>query len=151
MPASWRPSRGTSDPSYAIDEIVALAGVDRRRHPRSPLATHQAPLAKHRSPRTARHSPPARSSPLTAHRSRLLTTRHSPLLATPCRMTIPPPLLELLASTEAPLPRVLEPTEAAASCDDGARNSARSRHFGREGQDLREAVFFANINLYLRT
>ena len=33
-------------------------------------------------------------------------------------MTIPPPLLELLASTEAPLPRVLEPTEAAASCVD---------------------------------
>ena len=29
MPASWRPSRGTSDPSFAIDEIVALAGVDR--------------------------------------------------------------------------------------------------------------------------
>ena len=29
MPASWRPSRGTSDPAFAIDEIVALAGVDR--------------------------------------------------------------------------------------------------------------------------
>jgi len=28
MPASWRPSRGTSDPAYGIDEIVALAGVD---------------------------------------------------------------------------------------------------------------------------
>ena len=27
MPASWRPSRGTSDPAFAIDEIVALAGV----------------------------------------------------------------------------------------------------------------------------
>merc|ERR1719217_865180 len=29
MPASWRPSRGTSDPTFAVDEIVALAGVDR--------------------------------------------------------------------------------------------------------------------------
>jgi len=58
MPASWRPSRGTSDPSYAVDEIVALAGVD--------------------------------------------------------RMTIPPPLLTLLAETEAPLPRMLEPSAACA-------------------------------------
>jgi len=54
MPASWRPSRGNDDPSYAIDEIVALAGVD--------------------------------------------------------RMTIPPPLLKMLAETDAPLPRILEPT-----------------------------------------
>lgn len=29
MPASWRPSRGTSDPDYMLDEIRALAGVDR--------------------------------------------------------------------------------------------------------------------------
>ena len=29
MPASWRPSRGTAEPAFAIDEIVALAGVDR--------------------------------------------------------------------------------------------------------------------------
>jgi len=62
MPASWRPSRGTDDPAYAIDEIVALAGVD--------------------------------------------------------RMTIPPPLLQLLADTEAPLPRVLEPSGATAACAD---------------------------------
>jgi transaldolase len=62
MPASWRPSRGTSDPSYAIDEIVALAGVD--------------------------------------------------------RMTIPPPLLKLLADTEAPLTRMLEPITAKAKCSD---------------------------------
>jgi transaldolase len=33
-------------------------------------------------------------------------------------MTIPPPLLARLASTEAPLPRVLSPAEAAAACDD---------------------------------
>ena len=26
MPASWRPSRGPSDPAFATDEIVALAG-----------------------------------------------------------------------------------------------------------------------------
>ena len=62
MPASWRPSRGTSDPAYAVDEIVALAGVD--------------------------------------------------------RMTIPPPLLELLASTDAPLPRQLEAAAAGATCAD---------------------------------
>merc|ERR1719238_733142 len=54
MPASWRPSRGTADPAFAVDEIVALAGVD--------------------------------------------------------RMTIPPNLLTQLASTEAPLPRLLEPS-----------------------------------------
>ena len=64
MPASWRPSRGTSDPAYAVDEIVALAGVD--------------------------------------------------------RMTIPPPLLQLLASTEAPLPRMLEPSAASEGCGDAA-------------------------------
>lgn len=29
MPASWRPSRGTSDPDYLLDEIRALAGTDR--------------------------------------------------------------------------------------------------------------------------
>jgi len=29
MPASWRPSRGTSDPAFAVDEILALAGTDR--------------------------------------------------------------------------------------------------------------------------
>jgi len=62
MPASWRPSRGTDDPLYAIDEIVALAGVD--------------------------------------------------------RMTIPPPLLELLAATEAPLQRMYEPDAAATGCTD---------------------------------
>mmetsp|Transcript_29977 Transcript_29977/g.81878 ORF Transcript_29977/g.81878 Transcript_29977/m.81878 type:complete len:374 (-) Transcript_29977:151-1272(-) len=62
MPASWRPSRGKADISYAIDEIVALAGVD--------------------------------------------------------RMTIPPPLLSILAATEEPLTRVLSPAEAAAACED---------------------------------
>jgi transaldolase len=62
MPASWRPSRGTSDPAFAIDEIVALAGVD--------------------------------------------------------RMTIPPPLLELLAETKAALPRMLDPESAASGCTD---------------------------------
>ena len=59
MPASWRPSRSTPGDGiaeHAIDEIVALAGVD--------------------------------------------------------RMTIPPPLLELLAGTDAPLPRKLEPEAA---------------------------------------
>ena len=34
------------------------------------------------------------------------------------RMTIPPPLLQLLASSEEPLPRVLEPSAAAAACED---------------------------------
>ena len=63
MPASWRPSRGTSKPEYAVDEIVALAGVD--------------------------------------------------------RMTIPPPLLKILAESEDALPRSLEPTSAKASCTDG--------------------------------
>jgi len=62
MPASWRPSRGTSDPSYAVDEIIALAGAD--------------------------------------------------------RMTIPANLLQLLADTEAPLPRKLEPVASAAACAD---------------------------------
>jgi transaldolase len=62
MPASWRPSRGTSDPTFAIDEIVALAGVD--------------------------------------------------------RMTIGPPLLELLAASSEPLERMLEPVAAAAACAD---------------------------------
>ena len=33
-------------------------------------------------------------------------------------MTIPPPLLELLASTEAALPRMLEPAAAASACAD---------------------------------
>lgn len=37
MPASWRPSRGTSDPTYAVDEIVALAGVDRMTIPQNLL------------------------------------------------------------------------------------------------------------------
>ena len=62
MPASWRPSRGTSDPSYAVDEILALAGTD--------------------------------------------------------RMTIPPPLLELLAASSDDVPRKLEPSKAAAACAD---------------------------------
>ena len=40
MPASWRPSRGTSDPTFAIDEIVALAGVGPHDHqPRTPTLT----------------------------------------------------------------------------------------------------------------
>ena len=34
------------------------------------------------------------------------------------RMTIPPPLLELLASSEALVPRKLEPKQAAAACAD---------------------------------
>ena len=65
MPASWRPSRSTPGDKvaeHAIDEIVALAGVD--------------------------------------------------------RMTIPPPLLQQLATTEAPLPRRLEPVSAASDCAD---------------------------------
>ena len=62
MPASWRPSRGTADPTFAIDEIVALAGVD--------------------------------------------------------RMTIGPPLLELLAASTEPLVRMLEPQAASAACAD---------------------------------
>ena len=56
MPASWRPSRGTSSPEYALDEIRALAGVD--------------------------------------------------------RMTLPPPLLEKLAESTDPLPRLLSPEQA---------------------------------------
>ena len=65
MPASWRPSRSTPGDKvaeHAIDEIVALAGVD--------------------------------------------------------RMTIPPPLLKQLAATNAPLPRLLEASAAAAACGD---------------------------------
>jgi len=38
MPASWRPSRGTADPKYAVDEVVALAGVDRMTMPPALLA-----------------------------------------------------------------------------------------------------------------
>ena len=64
MPASWRPSRGTSDPKFILDEPSALAGVD--------------------------------------------------------RMTLPPPMLEMLAATRAPLPRNLAPETAAASCKDEA-------------------------------
>ena len=33
MPASWRPSRGTSDPAFAVDEVLALQGVDRMTMP----------------------------------------------------------------------------------------------------------------------
>ena len=33
-------------------------------------------------------------------------------------MTIPPPLLQQLAATEAPLPRLLEPVSAASDCAD---------------------------------
>ncbi|KAJ8599774.1 hypothetical protein CTAYLR_003432 [Chrysophaeum taylorii] len=62
MPASWRPSRGNDDPRYAVDEIVALAGVD--------------------------------------------------------RMTIPAPLLEILAEETGPLPRKLDPETAKANCKD---------------------------------
>jgi len=59
MPASWRPSRGKG---YELDEIEALAGVD--------------------------------------------------------RMTVPPPLLERLASGSGALPRQLDATTAAANCKD---------------------------------
>jgi len=62
MPASWRPSRGTSDPAFAVDEIIALAGVD--------------------------------------------------------RMTMPPPLLTILAGSEATLPRMLEAVASSAACAD---------------------------------
>lgn len=62
MPASWRPSRGTAEARFAVDEIVALAGVD--------------------------------------------------------RMTVPPPLLEILASSTDDLPRLLDPVSAAANCAD---------------------------------
>ena len=65
MPASWRPSRSTPGDGvaeHAVDEIIALAGVD--------------------------------------------------------RMTIPPPLLQQLASVETPLPRLLETAAAAESCAD---------------------------------
>lgn len=38
MPASWWPSRGKDKPEYAVDEIVALAGVDRMTIPPPLLA-----------------------------------------------------------------------------------------------------------------
>ena len=56
MPASWRPSRGTSDPSYAVDEIVALAGVDRMTMPPAlleQLAAVDAPLRRTLEPAAA--------------------------------------------------------------------------------------------------
>ena len=83
MPASWRPSRSTPADKvaeHAIDEIVALAGVD--------------------------------------------------------RMTIPPPLLEQLAASEAPLPRVLEPAAASAACADELV----------AGGDVSEAAFRMALN-----
>jgi len=83
MPASWRPSRSTPADGIAehgIDEIVALAGVD--------------------------------------------------------RMTIPPPLLTLLAQTEAELPRLHEPSAAAAACADEAVG----------GGDVSESAFRMALN-----
>jgi len=49
MPASWRPSRGASDPAFAADEIVALAGADRMTIPPpllSALSAAQGPLER---------------------------------------------------------------------------------------------------------
>lgn len=42
MPASWRPSRGTSNSDFALDEIRALAGVDRMTIPAPLLEALQA-------------------------------------------------------------------------------------------------------------
>mmetsp|Transcript_30271 Transcript_30271/g.95504 ORF Transcript_30271/g.95504 Transcript_30271/m.95504 type:complete len:373 (-) Transcript_30271:398-1516(-) len=56
MPASWRPSRGPSDPAFATDEIVALAGVDRMTIPPpllASLAESEAPLARALQPDVA--------------------------------------------------------------------------------------------------
>ena len=53
MPASWRPSRGTSDPDFALDEIRALAGVDRMTIPPNlleQLAACDQPLTRQLSP-----------------------------------------------------------------------------------------------------
>jgi transaldolase len=56
MPASWRPSRGTStvaDVSYDLDEIQALAGTDRMTIPvplLEQLAKNEAPLPRMLSP-----------------------------------------------------------------------------------------------------
>lgn len=56
MPASWRPSRGTADPAFAVDEIVALAGVDRMTIPPPLLAqleASDAPLPRKLEPEAA--------------------------------------------------------------------------------------------------
>ena len=42
MPASWRPSRGTSEQSFALDEVRCLAGVDRMTIPAPLLEALQA-------------------------------------------------------------------------------------------------------------
>jgi len=62
MPASWRPSRGPSDPTFAIDEIVALAGVDRMTIPPpllKQLAAVEAPLPRLLTPEAAAAAAPA--------------------------------------------------------------------------------------------
>ena len=69
MPASWRPSRGTSDPSYAVDEILALAGTD--------LCGNQIYLRRI-SPESPRRLPRHRRDTCSmAWQFRFLTARHS--------------------------------------------------------------------------
>jgi transaldolase len=56
MPASWRPSRG---PGYELDEIVALAGVDRMTIPApllEKLAASEEPLKRCLDPESAKAS-----------------------------------------------------------------------------------------------
>lgn len=56
MPASWRPSRGTSDPAFAVDEILALAGTDRMTIPPAfldLLANSDATVARNLEPEAA--------------------------------------------------------------------------------------------------
>jgi len=58
MPASWRPSRGPpgSDPDHDLDEIAALAGVDRMTIPPpllDRLAAATAPLPRRLAPEAA--------------------------------------------------------------------------------------------------
>ena len=69
MPASWRPSRGTSDPSYAVDEILALAGTY--------LCGNQIYLRRI-SPESPRRLPRHRRDTCSmAWQFRFLTARHS--------------------------------------------------------------------------
>ena len=56
MPASWRPSRG---PGYELDEIIALAGVDRMTIPApllEKLASSEEPLQQCLNAETAKTS-----------------------------------------------------------------------------------------------
>ncbi|KAH8099244.1 sedoheptulose-7-phosphate:D-glyceraldehyde-3-phosphate glyceronetransferase [Aureococcus anophagefferens] len=60
MPASWRPSRGTGDPAFAVDEILALAGTDRMTIPPAFLDLLQGPTRPCRGTSSPRPPPPAR-------------------------------------------------------------------------------------------